>query len=196
MDPRLAPSPELQKYYDINFQLPLSNAGLKSAVGQAESQNTQREFDVKQQSQKLQDQAEGKGYQQVPKADGGYTFLDPQGNEISAFQYSRATGKSTDSILADSQNPIDQQYTRDYNNLQDFLDATMSGNEKARQAYYEQNPVLKNLSPADVLSKFRQAYPTVYGLRQRGQAVGQTFIPNLQTIKDQVSAGGGGGVGG
>lgn len=188
MDPRLAPTPELEKYYNLNFQLPLSNAGVKVATGQAEAQNSQREFDVKQQAQKLQDAAEGKGYQQVPKADGGYTFLDPTGKEVSAFQYSRATGKSTDSILKDSQNPIDQQYTRDYNNLQDFLDVSMSGDKEALKTYYEQNPALASLSPQSVIQRFQEAYPTVYGLRQSGQTVGQTFIPNLAVLK----SGGGG----
>lgn len=183
------PYPELQKYYDINFQLPLSNAGVKVAAGQADATNNQREYDIKQQAQNLQDKASGAGYKRAPRADGGFGFTDPDGNEISAYQYARATGKDTSQVLSDSNNPIDAQYIRDYSNLQDFMDASLGGNKEAVSEYYKHNPQLKNLSPGDVIKKFQQAYPTVYGMKQPGQQVGRTFIPNLNQLKQDSGFG-------
>lgn len=182
--------PELQKYYNINFQLPLSNAGVRALSGQAQAKADQSEFDTKQQIQSVQDQQSGQNYTKSPKKDGGFGFFDAKGNEISAYDYARATGKSAYEVLKDSDNPIDSQYMRDYENLQDFFDASMSGDKEKINAYYKENPSLKGLKPADVLSRFRKAYPTVYGAHQQGQRLGQTYIPNLSVIKNRLSSGG------
>lgn len=182
--------PELQKYYDINFQLPLSNSGVKALAGETKVRNDQADFDTAQQVQRLKDQAEGKGFTRKPREDGGFGFYDSVGNEISAYQYARATGKTAYEVLNDSDNPIDQQYARDYANLQDFMDAALSGDKETLNAFYKENPSLKGASPSDVLKKFKAAYPTVYGLKQAGQRLGQTFIPSLSQVKAQMDGGG------
>lgn len=187
-----SPYPDLQKYYDLNFQLPLSNAGMKVAVGQADATNQQNQYDIKNKA--------STDYKRLPKADGGYTFVDPQGNEISAHDYARATGKDAASVLDGSENPIDIGFQQDYKNLQDFMNVATSGDKQALQDYYSQNPGLKNLSPQEVLTKFRQAYPTVYGGTKNGnQPVNSTLIPNLDAIRnnqDYAANGAGGIVGG
>lgn len=190
--------PELQKYYDINFQLPLSTAGVRALTGQADAKEKQREFDVKQQMEK----ASGKGYTRVPKEDGGYGFFDSEGNEISAYEYARATGKSALDVLSDSENPIDIGFREDYQNLQEFLQAAVNKDTQALEEFYSLQPSLRNMAPADVLKRFKAAYPTVYGGNKPGVPVGQTNIPSLASLRNRPDyfpenyTGIGGGVGG
>jgi hypothetical protein len=180
--------PELAQYYKSAFQLPLSQAGVRALSGQATVTEEQRQFDTK---RKLSQAQEGGGYKQVARNDGGYGFYDPDGREVSAHAYARATGKNVGEILADSENPIDIGFREDYRNLQDFMQAAMGGDREKLDAYYEQNPALKELSPQEVLNRFRQSYPTVYGGTNRGTPVGRTFVPSLYDFRrgDDIDSG-------
>ena len=133
-------------------------------------------------------------YQQLPKKDGGYGFYDPQGKEISAFDYSRITGKAIDSILRDSQNPVDVGFNQDYKEMQNYMNAWTSGDKETVKSYQAQNQELANIKdPQDLINRFRQAYPTVFGQGgfqgkgTAGQAVGsQYFKP---TYEEDLSTG-------
>lgn len=193
--PILGGPAELSKYNDINFQLPLSNAGISALGAQTGTENTIKENSIKSQISANNKKMSGEGYQRLPKDDGGYTFLDPDGNEISAFQYARATGKNSAEVLADSENPIDVQYQNDYNGLQDFLNASTTGDKATMDAYYAENSSLRTMSPAEVMRKFKEAYPTVYGTRNVGQKLGSTYIPTSTAIENTLSGFGDSGIG-
>jgi hypothetical protein len=178
---------KVSKYYDINFQLPLSNAGISAMGAQTDTENTIRKNNIQSEIKANNKKISGEDYKRLPKEDGGYSFIDPQGNEISAYQYARATGRNSAEVLADSDNPIDTQYRTDYDYLQGFLNAATSGDKESLDAYYAEKPQLKSLSPRDVFEKFKAAYPTVYGTRKTGQPLGSTSIPSNQAVENRLS---------
>lgn len=187
--------PALQKFFDIGFKLPLSSAASQAAVGQAGVIDKQAELARQQELERLKDKAEGKGYRREPRQDGGFGFYDPDGNEISAYEYARATGTTVYKALSDSDNPIDKQFAEDYQNLQDYMNARVNNDVESIQAIEER--VRKDtgidLSQEDirtVMERFKRAYPTVYGFKQAGQRQGRTFIPNLNVLRDALESGG------
>lgn len=120
-------------------------------------------------------------YSRVPAADGGWNFIAPNGQLISANDYSRITGQSLDKVLSNSQNPIDQGFADDYNNLQDFLSAIRNKDTAKVNATIADNPELdkyKNDLPG-LIQTFKEHYPTVFGGNKSGnQPVNSTYIPN------------------
>lgn len=110
-------------------------------------------------------------FERVAKEDGGFAFYDPDGNEISAWQYSRAQGKDPTYAVKGSQNPIDQGFSQDYKNLQSFLTAVRNGDKKTVKAYYKANPKLKKYEKnvQKLTQDFQKRYPTVFGTRGSGR---------------------------
>lgn len=146
-----------------------------------------------------QDANDPSKYQQIPKKDGGYTFLDPSGKEISAWAFARITGKSPDQILSKSENPIDQGFINDYKNLQGFLTAVRNNDTKTIDSAYKANPGLKNFQKdiPSLIQQFQKHYPTVFGLQGSGhQSVASSYIPAKSSKKSGISSGGSGKVGG
>lgn len=130
---------------------------------------------------------DGSKYQQIPKKDGGYAFIAPNGQEVSAYDYSRVTGKPLDSLLGDSKNPIDIGFVQDYKNLNDYLQAKVNSkvDDTSRQMASDiENEVkstygvdLSKENIQDVINRFKAAYPTVYGGHVAGQQAGSTLFP-------------------
>lgn len=185
--PILGGPAELQAYNNINFQLPVSNAATSVLGDQTAVQNTISENNIKKQMSDVSKKMSGEGYQRKPKPDGGYAFFDPNGNQISAYEYARATGKNSSEVLADSQNPIDIQYQEDYSGLQNFLAAVSTGDRETMNAYYAENPELERMSPQEVIQKFKLAYPTVYGTTNTGQRLGSTYIPRNSAVENRLA---------
>lgn len=180
--------PELDALYAPEMAAIGSNAVTKGAayndaVAVANAKAAQA-AELQRKQQLVADLSDPNKYQQLPKEDGGYTFLSPNGKEISAFDYSRITGKSIDSILADSQNPIDIGFNKDWANLNDYLDAWYQGDKDKVKQFQDAQPELKSITdPQDIVNRFRQAYPTVFGQGgfagkgTAGQPTGSTYIP-------------------
>lgn len=145
-------------------------------------------------AQKQKDLADPSKYQQLPKPDGGYVFLDPTGKEISAFDYSRVTGQDPSKVLSQSQNPIDQGFVNDYTNLQDFMTAIRNNDTTSVDAAIKANPQLENYRQdlPGLIDKFKQHYPTVFGGTQNGnQSVNSSYIPNQKVANAASDALGG-----
>lgn len=180
-----------------NYNTDVADVNRKRAEEEAKANQIDA---LKAQAQAIQDQNDPSKYQQVPTKDGGYKFYDPSGKEISAFDYARVTGQSPDKVLSQSLNPIDIGFTQDYKQLQDYLNAKANSKNDANSAQVAKNIediVKKNqgvnlakMNINDVIDRFKQAYPTVFGLHNRGVPVGQYFIPS----KNSVSGLGGGGL--
>lgn len=179
-------SPEVAGLYSSAGKANLSqlaNAGGNYNTGVTVANQQAQEKAIAQAQKDFSDPSK---YQQIPKADGGYTFVDPAGNEISAFAYSRATNKSPDSILSKSQNPIDVGFVQDYKNLQDFMNAIVNKDTKKTDAILKANPELKNYEKdlPGLIQRFQAHYPTVFGGTQNGfQPTTSTFIPNTGVAK-------------
>lgn len=198
-DSPLGSFPELQKLYSSSFQLPQSSAGTKAQAAQTDTTvyNQQAQAQAAQDNAKaLQDPSK---YTQVQTADGGFKFFDPTGKEISAQDYAIVKGTTPSKVLADSQNPIDIQYQKDYGDLQNYIrnkaakdDPTAQANAAATEALVSKNYGinLAKESPQQVIQTFMAAYPTVYGLHTTGPQGTNAFLPNNSALKN-ASAGAG-----
>lgn len=187
----LGSSPEVAKMFSAYAPLAVSNA-----QGQATGYNDQvavanQKAAASAAREKALAMADPSKYSQVPKKDGGYSFLDPNGNEISAYAYSRITQQPLNSILKDSQNPVDVGFNQDYGNLDKYIQAKLQthgkgANPKAvetakaiEDTVRQQFGVdLAKMDVQEVYKRFQQAYPTVFGLHKPGVNVGRTFIPD------------------
>lgn len=98
-------------------------------------------------------------YQQVSNGNGGYDFLDPNGQKITIQQFAKVTGKSPDSLLTHSTDPTDVAFRSDYNNLQDLLTAVANKDSKSLDEFYKNQPDLKSMKPSDLINRFKAYYP-------------------------------------
>jgi len=184
--------------YKTRFDAPVAQAISNAAVNQ--SQTNLEEAKKAQAAAEAAKEAmtDPKKYQMIPRSDGGYGFYDPSGKEISAQDYARVQGTSVAKVLSDSENPIDKGFINDYKNLQDYMTAWQNNDRKKIEAIQSQQPELKKIrDPQSLIQRFMRAYPTVYGLKGKGQDYGSAFIPSAGA-SDGTDYGvtGGGGIGG
>lgn len=178
--------PELAKLYQSSFQLPQSNAAVQGTANNVSVQLANQNR-AAQEASSLNDPSK---YQQVPKSDGGYEFIDPSGKGISAFAYARATGKSPDKILSQSQNPIDIGFVQDYKNLQEFINDMVNNDKEKIDIALKANPELGKYKKdiPGLIDRFKQHYPTVFGGNQNGnQPTNSTYIPNTKAAGNNTT---------
>lgn len=161
---------ELGNLYAASFQLPQAKAAVGAQAQNAQEQVKQNEYAAKIKAQKEADKADPKAYKIVRKADGGYDFFDPDGQQVDIATYSQRTGVNPVEVLKKSDNPIDRQYINDYNNLQSFIDAVTAGDVKKVQEYVKtaktrgvdlQKYNTKN-GINDLVAEFTRAYRRYY----------------------------------
>lgn len=119
--------------------------------------------DIQERIQKIKDLQDPSKYQQVRTKDGGFSYFDPAGKQVSLKQYSSITGKLPAQILKDSENVLDHQFLNDYKKLEDFMNATTSGDKKKVQEFQTAYPGLKGVTMDYVINNFKTHYPNVYG---------------------------------
>jgi hypothetical protein len=126
-------------------------------------------------ARKISNKLDPSKYQKVRKSDGGFDFLDPDGNKISIEKYTQITGERRVDALKDSENPIDQEYVNDWSNMNDLAQAMYNGDSQTVEAYIQQNPLLKGRKPEELMIELMRKYPHLYGkgtyqdtLSQRG----------------------------
>lgn len=127
------------------------------------------------------DMANPSKYKRVPGKDGGYSFVAPDGTQLSAWEYSRIKGISPADAVKKSGNPIDSGFQNDYKNLESFLTAVRNNDKKKLDKYYTANPGLKNYEKnlPKLYQDFQSKYPTIFGGNKSGrQPTNQTFIPS------------------
>lgn len=134
------------------------------------------------------------------KADGGFSFFDPDGKEITINDYASVTGQRRAEILSDSENPVDQEYISDYKNMNDLAQAFYNNDQATIKSFTDANPELAGRKPADLMSELIRKYPHMYG---RGGAGGQAYQQTLKNRGTQIfnpgalsGMGGGGATGG
>jgi hypothetical protein len=183
----------LQNAMGSSFKLGGSTGALNALSGdQADKVQNQQNADAVARAQQLQDlqtkqqQAadamNGKNFQIIPTKDGGQSYKDPLGNNITLNQYVQATGQSPDKVLANSGNKLDQQFVQDYGNLNALHTALVNNDQKALQnlgiKLYGDNskkatdPVnvaaiakigqFRQVSPQQLVQAFVQHYPNVF----------------------------------
>lgn len=202
--------PELAKLYSSAFQLPLSQAGTAVQANNTALTVKNNENQAAFKKQIEQDMIDPSKYKQVANPDGGFDFLAPNGQKISAYDYARITGKDLGTILKSSQNPIDVGFQQDYKNLQDYINNKINSSrdpnsDAAKQVKAVEDKVsqefgldLAKMPIKDVIQAFQQAYPTVFagggfqGPNTAGVKAGSTFLPTQDFAKNNALASGGG----
>jgi hypothetical protein len=139
----------------------------------ADAQDAAEKAAAKQRAQEEQDKADAaqkeldylndpKNYKAVVNDVGGYDFYDPSGQKLSAVQYAQATNKHITDLYKDSQDPNDKDFTEDYNRVLQLGKILQSGDKKARDKFYKENPDWKdaygNTSYNDIVKDLRNEY--------------------------------------
>ncbi len=184
-------SPQLAQLYASSFQLPQSTQATGALSQQASDVVSAQKAAASAAKKKKED------YKRIPKDDGGFAFIDPDGNEISASDFARAVGTSIDKVLADSENPIDVGFIQDYKALKEYTQSKFNKGSSQAQAYAKKvesdvskqyGVKLGGMTPQSVLETFRKQYPTVFGGNKAGVPTGQQFISSY-SAKDVGSKG-------
>lgn len=190
--------PELAQMALAGFQLPQSS-GAASALSQVSADQVSAQNAA---ASAARSSGGGRtsagGYTVKPRKDGGFGFYDADGNEISASDYASATGKSLDSVLKKSNNPVDKAFLQDYKQLNDYINNKLNAKNdpKARsaaQAVETQVRKLYNIplhqqTPDSLINAFTQAYPTVFGGNQAGKQGTNTLLPSANSQKQQKTS--------
>lgn len=104
-----------------------------------------------------------KNYKAIINDAGGYDFTNPTGDKISAVDYAKATNQHITDIYKNSQDPNDKDFTGDYNRVLELGKILNSGDKKARDKFYKDNPDWKtaygNSTYNDVVKDLRNEYP-------------------------------------
>lgn len=177
--------PELAALYQSTFQLPQSS-GATSAIGQqtqdiVSAQKAAAAAARAAAKKKEWDPTEPRNYKRVKKSDGGYDFFDKDGKPVDIATLTQRTGTKPSEWIDDSENPIDIQYREDYNNLQDYASAVLSGNRKKVDAYRKSEPGLSRYDGRsgidNLMREFQSSYKRYYVPSAYGYAPGKTVVP-------------------
>ncbi len=200
--------PELQGLANLTNPLEAKSQAVAGSAYNAQVQAANIKAEASAKARAQNDMLDASKYTKVPLSDGGYKFIAPNGQEISASQYAQVKGESTDSVLKGSQNPIDvsfqqdfkqlQQYIQDKQNLQGANRATNQGDIKAldraqaveTQVKQQYGIDLAKENPSQVIQTFMQAYPTVFGLHTTGPQGTGYFLPSSEATKNYQPGGG------
>lgn len=187
--------PELANYFKSAFMAPNIKRGVGAGAAlsgqRAQEADAADEMARKKKIQELADQADPTKYEKVRKTDGGFQFLDPTGKEIDINTFAQRTGQRRVDILEDSENPVDQEYINDWQNMNELAQAFYNNDTATIQAYQSANPELANRKPADLMSELIRKYPHIYGRGGSGaDAYQQTLKNRGMNIFSPVGAGG------
>lgn len=80
---------------------------------------------LQEKKQSIESKLSGEGYTRQINPSGGYTFFDPDGNTVTAHDYSRATSKPLPTVLSGSLDPKQKSFVDDYENAIGFGEIVM-----------------------------------------------------------------------
>ena len=135
---------------------------LASQVGQEE--RAAAEASRQAAMQKIKDKMDPNKYRaEKDREDGGFSFYDPDGNQIGIDRFSAVTGQDPSQILKSSDNPFDLQYVNDYGNTRDLVTAIQNGDTDKINEYRANNKDIGSKKPEDLMRELIQKYPHIYG---------------------------------
>lgn len=158
----------LQQHGDIAAQA--TSALGTGAAAQDDAERAAAKLRADEEAQKAKDAQDEldfindpKNYKAVINDAGGYDFFNSMGGKISPVEYSKVTNKHITDLYKDSQDPNDKDFTEDYNRVVKLGQILQSGDKKARDKFYKENPDWKkaygSTSYNDVVKDLRNEYP-------------------------------------
>lgn len=173
-----------------------NSAGLGNIANEVAAQEKEAAEAARQaQMQKIKDKLDPNKYRaEKDREDGGYSFYDPEGNQIGIDRFSAVTGLDPAKILANSDNPFDLQYVNDYQNTRDLVTAIQNGDVDTINAFKAENAELGKMKPEDLMRQLIKKYPHIYGNGQYKDSYVNNNNPLLR-YNTGLSAGASGGGG-
>lgn len=158
---------ELAALYQSSFQLPQATGAVSAAANIAQQQVAASKRAAAEAKQREQDLADPSKYRVVQKEDGGYDFFAPDGSQVDIATLTQRTGTKPEYWLKDSQNPIDIQYIQDKKNLEKFMNALITKDQKTIQDFTNNDEKLKSYTADqggvhNLLQQFEQTYQRYY----------------------------------
>lgn len=138
--------PELQALYRSSFQLPQSNAAVGAGAEIAQEQVAAAKRAAAEAKAREEDMKDISKYRFQKNKQGGLEAYAPDGSYVDMATLSERTGAPVPAILAKygSEDPIDLQFIEDYNNLEKFGSALLSGDSDTVSQYLNNpNPAVK-----------------------------------------------------
>ena len=183
-------APELANLYRGSFQLPQSSAAAGAAGNISSNIVAEQEAAAKRAAalaqQKQEDATDPSKYRQVKKADGGYDFFDPDGNQIDIATLSQRTKTTPAYWVKDSENPIDVQYLEDQTNMNDYIKAILSKDKKKVEAYRAATPGLSQFDDRGgvdrLIGQFKKSYQRYYTPRSENPRAWGAAPPRLPVV--------------
>lgn len=177
----------IANYYQIPKQTALAQAGVEQNKFNA---TTAYEGQVRAQSEFAKEQLDAGAYK-IVNTPNGKQILDPvSGQPVDIGTYVNRTGANPAEVLKDSPNSRDQQFVSDYNNFQQYLNASVNAkydkngkpvNEAANvaNAYAADNPQLQGMTPQQAAQTFLKEYGNYFGIGAGAQPSKALYAPNL-----------------
>ena len=178
--------PELAQAYASSFAQGEGQLATAADRYNTDAAESNRKESIKARIQQLQNISNPDMYKKVKKADGGFDFFDPEGNQIDIATAATRTGRPAWEWIKDSENPIDIQYRNDYSNLQDFMNALASKNQDKINQFKASDPNLGRYTSdrggIDALMRdFRKVYKRYYDPSSWGAAPSKVAVPAPQS---------------
>lgn len=186
-------TPELAQLYRTSFQLPQSSGATSALTQVTADQVAAQKAAASSGGGSGSSTRKGGKFTVENRPDGGFGFYDENGNEISAKDYAAATGKSLDSVLKNSTNPVDKAFLQDYKQLNAYINNKLNSKNdpKARSSAQTVETQVRKLyniplhqqTPDSLIQAFVAAYPTVFGGTQAGRQGTSSLLPSANTVK-------------
>lgn len=170
------------------------NAQGVASAQQADDEEKARRAAAEARARELQDKLDPSKYQKIRKDDGGFSFFDPSGKEIDIDTYAKRTGQRRVDVIKDSDNPIDQQFIDDYNQMNDLNQAVWRNDTAALAEYKSMFPDLFsrgggiNPTPEDITKKLLEKYPHIYGMGNYQKSLSNLGNPLFRTGSSSSSS--------
>jgi hypothetical protein len=113
-------------------------------------------------AQQIADLADPSKYKRVPKQDGGFDFIGPDGQQVDIATLASRTNTDPSDWVKDSNNPIDVQYLNDYSNMKKFMDAVVSKDTNAIKQFTDSDPNLSHYQSKGGLQQLLQDFHNTY----------------------------------
>lgn len=143
----------------------VGNSFIKATGVRADEEERRRQQAAKEQQMRMELENDPSKFQKLRKDDGGFAFYDPFGKEIDIDTYSKKTGQSRVDVLADSENPLDQQYRADWIKANEVGQAIYNNDIEAIQKYMAEEPEAfsRGKSYQSIMEQLIEKYPHIYG---------------------------------
>lgn len=176
---------QLAALYQSSFRLPQSSGAVAAGAQIASDKVDEQKRAAAAAKQKERDMADPENYRRVKKDDGGYDFFAPDGSQIDIATLTERTGTRPTDWIDDSENPIDIQYREDSKNLEDYINAVLTRDNKKLEAYRKSRPELSQYDDRGgvdrLINDFKQSYQRYYQPKQWGAAPGRAVVPTATT---------------